>query len=75
MDGHLNHDTNLNELRARISASAYTVDPVAVADAIVRRRSLAVASAPRSRAHRLTRIRARCIPRREVPRRADALRA
>jgi hypothetical protein len=31
-------DTNLNELRTSIGVARYDVDPVAVADAIVRRR-------------------------------------
>jgi hypothetical protein len=52
-------DTSLHELRDRITVSGYQVDPVAVADAIVRRRwSVAIApqaglrpsSAPRRRA-------------------------
>lgn len=61
-------DTNLHELRDQITVSAYRVDPVAVADAIVRRRwSVAIApqtglrpsSAPRGRG----RARVRCIAR------------
>lgn len=71
-------DTNLNELRARVAVAAYKVDPVAVADAIVRRRwSLAIFSDPRpwteNAPRRRTRARATCIPRRATVRRAGAL--
>jgi hypothetical protein len=81
MDGHLDHDDiNLNELRARISVAAYKVDPVAVADAIVRRRwSLAIFSDPRpwsvNAPRRRPRARVTCIPRRGNAVRAGALAA
>jgi len=41
------HEANLNELRDSIRVAGYAVDPVAVADAIVRRR-WRVAVVPRS---------------------------
>ena len=81
MDGHLEHDEiNLNALRGRIAASTYLVDPLAVADAIVRRRwSLAIGpepdSSPVDRRRRRTRVRVSCIPRHGLPRRTDALAA
>jgi hypothetical protein len=62
-------DRNLNELRDRITVAGYEVDPVAVADAIVRRRwSVAVAPqpgpAPSMRSRRSSRARVSCIARR-----------
>jgi hypothetical protein len=81
MDGHLDHDDiNLNDLRARISVAAYKVDPVAVADAIVRRRwRVAIVPEPRpwpaDMPRRRTRARVSRIPRRRSIRRADVLAA
>lgn len=67
-----NHETNVDELRDRVSGAAYQVDPVAVADAIVRRRwSVAFGSQPgssRSMAQRTSmRARVSCIARHGSP--------
>ncbi|HLY48405.1 MAG TPA: hypothetical protein VKR21_04350 [Solirubrobacteraceae bacterium] len=63
MQGHLPHPAPiLAQLRERISLASYEVDPVAVADAIVRRRwrvDVVSPPAPKPRGHARVRTRAR----------------
>jgi hypothetical protein len=74
------HDTNLSQLRDSIRIARYDVDPVAVADAIVRRR-WKVAVVPRSgirpasSSGRRSRAQVSCIGRRGAGSRARALAA
>jgi hypothetical protein len=69
------HETNLNELRNSIRIARYDVDPVAVADAIVRRRwSVAIVSESGVRpSRRRSRAQVSCIARRGTGSRMRAL--
>lgn len=73
-------DNNLSQLRDQLAAAEYRVDPVAVAEAIVRRRwSVAIASHSGSRTASSPRPRSRaqvsCIARRGASSRMRALAA